>query len=429
MRIGNCALPLMVGTNENSNRRTLQIRLRCNESDQKYRAAHNAELQVPAQFGRKSLRTLLHTLLNLSETERPDFHFLIDDTPLRTTLDKYIERRKLSFEKTVIVTYYLPIGSGEKVGETLVSKKWLCSLDAREDGRVLAGSCGGGVSIVKGDEVVLEESHMPERHSSAVKGVQWLQEEHFLTVSTDQTAWVWREGKGDAEVVARLDTRDTKAVSFSAAAVRRGTNTAVLGCADGSIWLVGDCVGDQVDKSGTGGKKRGGVGELSGSRMTDGRLRVTGLIWREEEEEVVAVGWDGFTSVFCAKTCTRQATIPSGGKALTGVAVVRGGGALVVGAVDGGVRMVDGRLGGGVVAACGKRGAHDGMVSDVTAAGAVVASAGVDGCVKLWDVRSLLAPVGTVDCGGRLLAVHAVDGEKVAVFAAGERGRVERLQL
>ncbi|PXF43158.1 Ribosome biogenesis protein WDR12-like [Gracilariopsis chorda] len=180
----------MVGPIAPSSSKTIQIRFKCGIENQTYKSAHNAVLQVPAHLGRKSLKTLLHTLLNLSEEDRPDFHFLVDEVPLRTTLDKFIERRNLSFENTLSLTYFLPIAEPNREPDTSISQNWISSLHAHKDGRVLAGLFSGRSSIVHDDKVILAESSFPHSHEAPVKAVQWLNDNHFLTASSDETACV-----------------------------------------------------------------------------------------------------------------------------------------------------------------------------------------------------------------------------------------------
>ncbi|CAN8063857.1 unnamed protein product [Agarophyton chilense] len=412
----------MVAPTATTSSRALQVRFKSGVEQEHYKGAHNAMLQVPAHFGRNSLRTVVHTLLNLAEEDKPNFHFLVDETPLRTTLDKFLERRSLSFEVTLTLTYYLPIPEPDPKGDIGISENWISSLHADANCRVLAGLFSGRVSILQGDEVILDERNFSEPHQGPVKDVQWINEDHFLTASSDETACVWRFSGGDARMVCRMNSRETKAASFSAASVKHNTNMVALGCADGSIWLTQDCLDGVTEPSEA--KKRKSVASMGASRVTDGDLCVSGLVWREKE--IVSVGWDGFTHVFCAETCTKKTTIPSGGKALTSVAAVQDADWLVVSAVDGAVRLIDGRLGKGVVGACGKRGAHRGIVTDLSAGEMVVVSSGVDGCVKFWDRRSLLSPQQTVRSEGKLFAVDMVKGEggKARVFAGGQRGHV-----
>ncbi|PXF43157.1 Ribosome biogenesis protein WDR12-like [Gracilariopsis chorda] len=222
-----------------------------------------------------------------------------------------------------------------------------------------------------------------------------------------------------------MDTSETKPASFSAASVKSGSSTAALGCMDGSLWLAQDCLGNTNDAHGD--RKRKAVSNIPASRVTDGVLRVTGLLWRAND--IVSVGWDGFTSVFCADTCTKKTTIPSGGKPLTSVVSLDGSGCFIVSAVDGAVRMVDGRSGKGVVAACGKREAHQGIVTDVAAQEELVVSTGMDGTVKFWDQRSLLTPQHTIRTDGKLFAVDLIRGTRNTVFAAGQTGKVLRFGI
>lgn len=405
--------------------KTLQIRFKCGVENQAYKSAHNAVLQVPAHLGRKSLTSLLHTLLNLSEQDRPDFHFLVDEVPLRTTLDKFLERRHLSFENTLSLTYFIPIAEPSRESSTHISQNWISSLHAHADGRVLVGLFSGRSSIVHDDTVILTESSLPHSHDAPVKAVQWLNDNHFLTASSDETACGWRLQNGEAELVSRMDTSEINPASFSAASVKKDSTTAALGCMDGSLWLAQDCIGNTSDDHGD--KKRKAVSNIPASRVTDGVLRVTGLLWRGND--IVSVGWDGFTGVFCADTCTKKTTIPSGGKPLTSVASLDGNGCFIVSAVDGAVRMIDGRSGKGVVAACGKREAHQGIVTAIAAQDELVVSTGVDGTVKFWDQRSMLNPQHTIRADGKLFAVDLIRGTRNMVFAGGQTGEVLRFGI
>ncbi|CDF37251.1 unnamed protein product [Chondrus crispus] len=104
---------------------------------------------------------------------------------------------------------------------------------------------------------------------------------------------------------------------------------------------------------------------------------------------------------------------------------------MLVSAVDGGVRLVDAREGKGVVAACGRKGAHRGVVTDACwmVAGKSAVSGGGDGSVRLWDVRALMTPAHIMERvheGGKSLAVAAAGEE---VFSAGADGKVARFRV
>lgn len=421
----------------------VQIRLKAQVSDPALRTAHDVSLAVPDTVGRKGLRALLQHLLPDAPSPLPDFHFLAYEEPLRTTLANFIARRSLSHEKTVPVTYYLPLPAPTAGGSQRLSSKWLSSLSAmrgESETMLLAGSYSGSVSIATPTATVLAEADLASvAHAGAVKAACWLPDKrHFLTASTDETACLWSFSAPDGSATRLATFRSEEAgtaVSFASAAVSADPDApaGALGGADGSVWVLADLLGAGGDAgpAGAGEKRKAPDGRgLRAERVGVGGagLATSGVAWRDAR--VVSVGWDGLAREWDVERGQAALTVPCGGRAATGLAAARD--CAAVSAVDGGVRVVDARDGKGVVGACGRRGAHAGVATGVrwVEEGRSAVSGGVDGTVRLWDLRALVAPVHVVGGvhgeGGRSLAVDAAaeGGGRVGVFSAGSDGKV-----
>jgi WD40 repeat protein len=232
-----------------------------------------------------------------------------------------------------------------------------------------------------------------------------------------------------------------------------------LGATDGSVWLLdnlneavaGVSVREPMQDEREVGRenvkrKRADVHALSsrliGTASKD--VAVTRLRWQAGiEGRLVTAGYDGMVRVWDVDAGTITLSIPAGGKALTGLAVGGDGGGgsnsscSVVAGVDGAVRVVDARDGKGVVASSGRGKAHDGMATDVAwmVHGSSFASGGLDGSVRVWDMRGIDAPVHIVEGvhGARnvrslALGVAATNGS-TTVYSAGEDGRVQAVSF
>lgn len=420
--MGTVPLPM----SESAGAKTLQIQLKCGIEDTKYRAAHNATLSVPSTVGRKALSNILHALLSL-ETKQL-FHFLIDEEPLRSTLDKFLTRRNRSSEQTLQLIYYLPPPPPAPSPPAQLSEHWLCAINAASDQLILSGGYSAS-PVVKVGEDILSDELVAHAHKAGIKAVSWLpSQEAFLTASLDRTVRLWDFSRSplSASPVAQFSSDETdNPSSFTCLAVRN--DTAALGSENGTIWYI-PSLKFQVPTS---TKKRPRLESLSVSRLaqTPSPLPITSVKW--DGENLVSAGWDPLARYWDLEKCVSTLSIPCGGKPVTDIDV---GDRLLVSAVDGGVRMVDSRDGKGVVGACGKRYAHDGIVAGVRWLGKHAAvSAGFDGSLRFWDVRAFVAPTNTVEKvhdGGRCLAVDAVKHEdKWSVFTAGEDGKIAEFTM
>lgn len=423
---------------------TLLVRFKAGPLPSDLRAAQGVQLSVPQTLGRKGLRNLIHHLLDLSDG--PDFHFLIGEDPLRTTLDKFLLRRNLTAEKTLELTYYLPLPAPTSAPPHNVSDTWLGAVDAAASASfdhpiVLAGAYSGIPSLHSGGIEVLGEDALRElKHATAIKAVAWLPgASRFLTASQDQTArlWAFDAGEGAARPVAEFRSEEAGTpVAFECAAVVKlvgsGRVAAGLGAADGSVWVVPDLLAeDEGMEQATAGMKRKtaslrGMGATKiGVTSTD--LCVSGMQWKEGA--LVSGGWDALVREWDVEKCVVSVSIPCGGKAVTSVSLDER--VVLVSAVDGGVRLVDARDGKGVVGACGRKGAHRGVVADATwvRRGESAVSAGLDGTLRVWDLRSMLSPAHVVEGahggGGKCTAVCvANDGDKTSIYSVGSDGRI-----
>lgn len=472
----------------------------------KYRGADGLTLSVPAGAGRKALQKLIHHLLQLSEAEedqdhkdgqgdtedKPDFHFLADNEPLRTTLGAFLIRRGRSREETVIVTYYIPLPIPRLADESKPSPNWLSSISVREIYKpvnnlgvktnpgaiavplVLVGSYSGAAVVYRGGtELVAEDACSKEdgRHNAAIKAVAWASDQEFVTASLDQTVRLWsmqlgsedEDPKGSARAVAEFRSEEAgEPVSFHSVATTgnpksdgdKDTVRIAAGGEDGSVWVLhiaGTTRDISLSQNGSeseqlklGKRRRTALSTLAATRVGTGTMRaaVTDLQWTREDQ-VISSSLDGFLRVWDTEACTLSTTIPCGNKSLLSLSIardvddgvaVKGKVSVVVGAADGGVRVID-AAGSGMIAACGRKGAHNGVVTDVVwvHTDRHLASSGVDGSIRLWDVRAMAMPVRVVRDvhGGQacMAVATARTSQGHSMYSVGADGRLVTLEL
>lgn len=473
---------------------------------ERYRGAHGLKLSVPAGAGRKALRKLIHHLLQTSlnveddddeeqgtTEDKPNFHFLADDEPLRTTLGAFLSRRGRSREETVMVTYYIPLPVPRVADEKKPSSNWLSSisvLEAPDDDSkagsttefveglplVLVGSYSGSTVVYRGGtEVVAENAVSKEagRHSGPIKAVAWASNREFVTASLDQTVRLWSmqvgpeygDSKGSARAVAEFRSEEVgQPVAFHSVATRSDADSdnirIATGGEDGSVWMLNHTTeslkdvpvgksastqnGGEGDTVKLGKRRRAALNALPATRVGAGTTQtaVTGLQWTQQNQ-LISGGLDGFVRVWDVEACALSTTVPCGNKSLLslslandadGEAATKGKMVIVVGAADGGVRVVD-ASGGGMTAACGRKGAHNGVVTGVAwvHTDRHIASGGVDGSIRLWDVRAMAMPVRVVSNvhGGQASMAVAVAQvpQGRSVYSVGADGRLVTLEL
>lgn len=418
------------------------IRLVAGVQDASLRAADGAELSVPSRMGRKALRDLLHHLLGLSDGG-PDFHFLAPGgVALRTTLGKFIERRGLSTETALVLTYFLPLPKPERDGHVGASKEWLGGLDVFEGGdgvRIVVGSFSGCPSVVSPSDIIVEEEGLRlEKHAAPVKAVAWLSGgEGFVTAGQDEVAKLWSYSGDSARVQGVFRSGDVaKGTPFESvcASTRDGKDIVALGASNGSIWVLDDLSAARETPSAaeSGKRKQADVADLTAKHVgvTSTDLSVSSVRWHGAN--LLSAGFDGMVRVWDTQSSTVQSSIPGGGKAILGLE--ESSASFLVASADGVVRSLDPRDGKGVVSATGREKCHSGMATDVTwiVQDASFASSGLDGSVRAWDMRALAAPMHVVDSvhgkNGRSLALGcgSHDGRQI-LFSAGEDGNVQNV--
>lgn len=447
---------------------SLHIRLKA-ATPEEFRAAHNVELSIPQTSGRNALRKLLQHLLSLTNESCPDFHFLAKNEPLRTTLDKFLERRNLTSEGTLDVTYYLPLPEPNQDEPIVSSSEWLssvsaCSINTNQPGiSVVAGSYAGvpNIHLFSDGKASSPTSLTPSEeyaHKAPIKDVKWLTGDatRFITVSEDESARLWivknaSDGDGIQSVTpcgmfktgsigqptglsaAAVDTKDIK-------------NKTLIGADDGSIWLLPDMSSisqesvtnstiPSVKSTSSVKRKRVRMDTIPATRIGVGTesLSTNCVGWRDTE--AISAGIDAMVRIWDVETCTEKLAVPGGGKSIMSISPAPT--SIVVAAIDGAVRLVDGRQGLGVTAACGRKGAHRGIVNDVAwlEHDRNFVSAGFDGSLRFWDVRAVIAPIRTVTrVHGRsqCFAVDRVrhgDDASWKIFSAGADGKVARVTI
>lgn len=405
------------------------------------RGAHNVTLSVPTSLGRKGLRNLLHHLLSPPEP-LPDFHFLLLEQPLRTTLDKFLSRRNLSSEQTLSLTYYLPLPSPRLNPPLPLGPEWLASVHLSDTLTLSAGYSCIPILLHNSTPLLTPEALLPYRHDASIKSaVLFPDHSRFITASQDRSARLWSLNVSEKELhpIAELRTDDIGSpAAFESVAVSSKNSSChvALGAADGSVWLAPDVSKYEDRSSEQVGEKRKDVSlqtmHATKLGLTSTDLCVSDVAW--QGSELWSCGWDAMVRKWDVEKGASTVAIPAGGKAVTGMAV--GKRLIVVSSVDGAVRVLDARDGKGVMDACGRRTAHRGIVMDVDwlDEGLSAVSGGVDGTVRLWDLRAMLAPAHVVEDvqgkGGKVLAVSAHKESKGgAVACVGSAGNVARMEM
>lgn len=467
-----------------------------------YRGADGLELSVPATAGRKALQKLLYHLLNLSSSDQntkrneegkenlsstPDFHFLADNEPLRTTLGAFLSRRGRSLEATLSITYYIPLPEPQLKNKAQVSPGWLSSVAAMDTSQlrhgsgeresaemplVLVGTYSGSVALYRHDIQLIGDDVFSKkcgRHDAAVKAVAWMPSNtQFVTASLDQTIKLWQtesppgtSNPSSATFVAEFRSENAGGpLAFHSVATENNLMSTggdrahiAAGADDGSIWALSyhadlleenpvNTIGHAESLTRGIKRRRATPRSLVATRVGASTIpvTVTGLAW-SNDGELISTGLDGFIRVWDATDCKLSTTVPCGHKSILAMSL---GGTLggtgekrnlvAVAAADGAVRVVD-ASGSGMIAACGSKGAHDGLVNAVTwiHGNRNIASGGVDGSVRLWDVRAMAMPVRIVrniHGGQSCTAITAAsrDGSHI-LYSVGADGKLVTLEF
>jgi WD40 repeat protein len=418
----------MEDTEPTSEELSVPVRLACGVALDNYRGADGTELTVPASMGRKALRNLVYHLLGMAdegdESTRPDFHFLVGKTErLRTSLGQFIQRRGLTAENALELTYYIPLPPPDRPDPTSVSQEWLSSVDVQQgDGTFVAlvGSYSGMPSIASPTECVVPEGALADgAHTAPIKAVAWMPvSSAFITAGHDAVAKLWAFAAGDksASVCAIFRSDEvTEETLFESAAA---TSLAMAAAAP-----------IEAAK-----RKQADVREISARHVgaTSKDLSVTAVRWRGDE--LATAGLDGMLRFWDVDSSIVKVSVPGGGKALTSLSV--GDATCAVGCADGFVRLLDGREGKGVVGVATRGHGHAGMVSGTAwlTPGATIASGGLDGTVRVWDIRSFGAPLHVVnDVHGKrsrsLALASGFTDQKHTLLSAGEDGQVQRIEF
>lgn len=449
------------------------VRLTAGAVPDALRGADGTELTVPATMGRKALRNVVQHLCGLADSDPvklPDVCFIVEDFgPLRTTLEKFLTRRNLTAERTVRLTYYVPLPEPETGSSVSVSKEWLAALavgDWSGEPEAVIGSFSGCPLVSREHECVLDEAHTKaDGHGGAIKAVAWLPTgNEFVSAGHDETAKVWRYDRAAGEAVAIAAFRPGQigeGVAFESAAAANvgGKDLIALGGADGSLWVVDEwrdsevpAAADRTEHSGDDDalnkneaesteqnapphkRKRPGPADVGarhvGTATRD--LPIAKCCW--SGNELITAGFDGMLRYWNVESCTTTVSVPCGGKAVTGAAVSDA--VCYVSCADGRIRGVESRGRGGVVSVSERGKGHNGVVSDISwiRSGVSFASCGVDGTVRTWDVRSPSIPAHTVEAlhgkGHRSLRIGGIEAkDRATLFSVGTDGALRTLNI
>lgn len=447
----------LMGAVDEATEDTVTVRFHTRLSDPSLQAGDGIELSLPGTLGRKGLRSVLVKLLEGGDEHEQDtvlvekvktLEFLVGEgrERLRTTLGGFCRRRGLSLESVKVVEYFLPVGLPEEEGGVGVSESWVGCLDVVgvEGGwRVVTGDLEGGVEVVEGAGRVWK-CGMGVGHGGCVKGVCWVDgKDLWVSASGDQTlgVWKWDERERCGRKIGEFSSDDVAdGTGFECVANMSmngsGNNLVAAGGFNGSVWTLDvSKVADKASTEDLGKRKASDVQNMVGRRleMTRQDVCVSALSFRDDQ--LLSASWDGLVRVWDVERGTILRSIPGGGKALTDIAW--SGKRLAASAVDGIIRLIDtdvkGEQGGGlaVFAKSGKLKSHNGLANAVVwlGTGDELASGGHDGAIRIWDARSMAAPVRVLDQvhgeDGKCLSLRSVADTRKTIISGGSDGNVK----
>lgn len=409
------------------NAEEVRITLKSGFTDGEYAAADGVQLSVPGHCGRKALRTVLQQLLSLTKDDEgevgkglPDFHFLatLSETngrnrvQLRTTLSKFVLRHSLSRETALELIYYLPVPNPSRSpNETPPHPSWLATVDSLSlsaSGTLLTGAFCGTVALRDASGGYAVKHSVEHAHSAPVKAARWVSNTHFLTAGQDETVRLWSTEEDEPPICTGiLRSEDVGACcSFESLAVSKDSSVGAVGAFDGSVWLLPRCgipaegtnAGEEESTSEDGKRSAPDVAHLEAVRLGENTSYCVSAsaFYKDTSGKLLTGGLDGCVKQWDTAKLGLISTIPAGNRAVNGIAAGRKSTSIVA-AMDGAIRLLDGGEK-GVVAACKRKGAHGGSANDIAwiKQDAVAASAGADGTIRVWDLRTLDEPVHVV---------------------------------
>ncbi|EPS37094.1 hypothetical protein H072_9297 [Dactylellina haptotyla CBS 200.50] len=394
-------------------------------------------LRVPTNLKRYGLSTLVNHLL---ETPKPiPFDFLVDGQYLRTSIDEYLTQAGLSSEKPLDVEYVrsqLPptyIGSFEQ--DDWISSIHISSSSASPS--ILTGSFNGSAQITSLSGDILART-VP-MHTQSVKAVTWVshpsstenREATFLTASLDRTINLWSytpssDPSSTTIPIAPRTSYISHKSTITSLSHSSSTSQFLSSSSDHTIalWSTNSSLLPTVPAPTSTSftrkrrrtskppptEKRGPLAVLSAHSAP-----VSQVIHAQDPTAAYSVSWD--KSIITHDLVTAQVVDTRVTQhALLSIATLPSLNLIAAGSAARHITLHDPRVSSSTVQNAVFRGHTNAVVGLVKSPESdyVFASAGHDGCVRIWDVRSVSSASESVErsdkTGGSLFVIKRESG-------------------
>ncbi|KAK6530029.1 ribosome biogenesis protein ytm1 [Orbilia ellipsospora] len=378
-------------------------------------------LRVPTNLKRYGLSTLVNHLL---ETAKPiPFDFLIDGQYLRTSIDEYLTQAGLSSEKPLDVEYVrsqLPptyIGSFEQ-------DDWISSihLSPSPSSSILTGSFNGTAQItsLSGDVLV----RTVPMHTHSVKTVTWISppsptnEATFLTAGIDRTInlWSYTPSADPSSTVQASPTTSyiSHKSTITSLSYSPSTSQFLSASSDHTIalWSTNSSLlptSTAPTSTSFSRKRRRTTSKLPTTErkgpltvLTPHTAPVSQVIHSPDPTAAYSVSWD--KSIITHDLVTSQVVDTRVTQhALLSIATLPSLNLIAAGSAARHITLHDPRASSKTVQSAVLRGHTNAVVTFARSPESdyVFASGGHDGCVRIWDVRSVSSSTSADEDGGK----------------------------
>ena len=358
----------------------------------------DAPFSLPANTSSKELNLLLTSLLfgeDNEEGEGQSFIFLVGGEFLRpqTTLKEFIENNNLSTESVIEIEYILKEDEPE-LSQTLQHDDWISAIDINSNDLILTSSFDNTLSIwnLKGECIFNVEGN-----SMAVKDACWLDNEHFLSASQDQTVLIWKMNEDKKQPPLCINVCRGHAASVDCLSVSPSKERFVSGSWDKMIKIWESKPSENgIDVEEAVVKKQKSSNDKQQTPSTQTPLvtlsghkePVSDVIWKTDDQ-LLSVGWDHCIRFWDVNTGLNPQTLTANKVILT-CDFSQDNNLIVTGSVDKFIRFYDPRTADGTVLKF-TLSSLNGWVSDVMWSSGNqnhVMSGSYDKMVALWDIRN-----------------------------------------
>lgn len=360
---------------------------------------------LPVTVSPKELNEIIRSVLYGGESDKTDvFDFLIEGELLRSSLDVYLDDKEISSE-SVLEIEYIERQAAPRPETSLSHDDWVSCVRGHKN-LIVCGCYDNTVKLWSRDGHCL--TTIPG-HSGPVKCVTWLknadnsadEDEHlFASGSHDQTAFVWRWKAVEKEIDCLFAFRGHSG-SVDCIATNNDGERIITGSWDKTIklWTASNTSPEEVERTDSENipepKRIKKVGQKMITRvplLTLGghKEAVSAAVWLDDSN-VCSASWDHTLRTWDMSRA-EQTQILEGSKAFFHIAHSRLSNMVVSASADRHVRIHDLRT----KEMKGTYTSHSGWVSSVDWSKTdehLFISGSHDCLMKLWDTRSLKAPL------------------------------------